>query len=173
MKRITAALKTRNSPCSIGRSGPFSASNVARPRPGHEKIVSTAIAPGEDEAEVDRDQRHHRQQRVRHRVPVADDLVAQPLRARQREVVLAHRLEQRRAHHERVLAQVRERQRQRGQEHVLRLVEELRDPVASEFGSVMPPTGNQPSTTANVTSSSIPSQKSGIEYVAIVNAWPP
>ena len=33
----------------------------------------------------------------------------------------------------------------------------------------MPPTGNQPSVTAKNDSSSIPSQKSGIEYVAIVN----
>ena len=42
-------------------------------------------------------------------------------------------------------------------------------PVASDAGSSMPPTGNQPSVTANSDSSSIPSQKSGIEYVAIVN----
>ena len=32
----------------------------------------------------------------------------------------------------------------------------------------MPPTGNQPRPTANATNSSIPSQKSGIEYVVIV-----
>ena len=42
-------------------------------------------------------------------------------------------------------------------------------PVAVEVGSWSPPTGNQPSVTANSDSSSIPSQKSGIEYVVIVN----
>jgi hypothetical protein len=36
-------------------------------------------------------------------------------------------------------------------------------------GSWSPPTGNQPSDTAKTESRSIPSQKSGIEYVAIVN----
>jgi hypothetical protein len=45
----------------------------------------------------------------------------------------------------------------------------LARPVASELGSVMPPTGNQPSPTANAVSSSIPSQKSGMAYVAMVN----
>ena len=41
-------------------------------------------------------------------------------------------------------------------------------PVASELGSTMPPTGNQPSPTANAVSSSMPSQKSGMAYVAMV-----
>ena len=37
----------------------------------------------------------------------------------------------------------------------------------------MPPIGNHPSETPSVTSSSIPSQKSGIAYPAIVNACNP
>ena len=36
-------------------------------------------------------------------------------------------------------------------------------PVASDVGSSSPPIGNQPSETPNSDSSSIPSQKSGIE----------
>ena len=42
-------------------------------------------------------------------------------------------------------------------------------PVASDVGSCRPPIGNQPRVTPNSDSSSIPAQKSGIEYVAIVN----
>jgi hypothetical protein len=41
-------------------------------------------------------------------------------------------------------------------------------PVASEFGSTIPPTGNTPRPTASPESRSIPSQKSGMEYVVIV-----
>ena len=37
----------------------------------------------------------------------------------------------------------------------------------------MPPTGNHPNPTANRVSRSIPSQKSGIEYVPIVNVVMP
>ena len=36
-------------------------------------------------------------------------------------------------------------------------------PESGPLGSTMPPTGNQPSATAKTDSSSIPSQKSGIE----------
>src|SRR5262249_246108 len=45
LKKITDALKTRNRPCNMGRSGARMAVYVACPRPGHEKIDSTVIAP--------------------------------------------------------------------------------------------------------------------------------
>ena len=139
---------------------------MASPRPGQEKIVSTAIAPERTKPKLIAASVTTGQQRVRHGVAVAHGDVAQALRAREHEVVLAHRVEQRRAHHERVLAEVGERQRQRRQEHVLApgRASCAMPASRSEVGSSMPPIGNQPSATANSDSSSIPSQKSGIEY---------
>ena len=101
---------------------------MSSPSPGHEKIVSTAIAPESTKPKLIAISVTTGSSALRHRVPVAHHDVAQTLRAGEREVVLAHRVEQRRAHDERVLPEVGERQRQRGQEHVMRLVEELREP---------------------------------------------
>ena len=42
---IIDTLNNKNNPCNMGKSGPRIASSVACPRPGHEKIASTAIAP--------------------------------------------------------------------------------------------------------------------------------
>ena len=99
--------------------------------------------PRQHEAEVDGRERDHRQQGVRDGVAITDQRVPQTLRAREHEVVLAHRVEQGRAHDDRVLAQVCERQRQRRQEHVVRLVSELGEPGVARV-RVRDPPGREP-----------------------------
>ena len=81
----------------------------ARPSPGHEKTVSTAIAPERTKPKLIAISVVEGSSALRTAWRFRTCDVAQPLRARERQVVLAHRVEQRRAHDERVLAEVGER----------------------------------------------------------------
>ena len=141
---------------------------MSSPSPGQEKTVSTVIAPEMTKPKLIAMSAVDGQERVADGVPVAHLHVAQALRAREGEVVLAHDVHDRRAHDQRVLAEVRDREREARQEHVLRLVEQLRDArMSSDDGSVMPPVGKRPRRTAKNVRSSIPSQNSGVDQVTI------
>ena len=61
---------------------------------------------------------------LRKPVPPHDRPVLEALRPRRQDVVLAERLEHRRAHDQRVLAEEDEAERQRRQDHVLEAVDE-------------------------------------------------
>ena len=107
------------SPASTGKSLSLIAWKLSSPRPGHEKIVSIVIAPPDDRAELDRRQRHQRQQRVRHRVAADDPLPRQPGRPLDGDEVLGQHVDHRRAHDQEVLAEQHQRHRGRRQDQVL------------------------------------------------------
>ena len=80
---------------------------------------------GDDEAEVDADERDRRQQGVRDRVAAQDARLAEALGLGRRDVVLAAGLDDRRAHQDRVLADQPEADRGQRQDEVAPEVEEL------------------------------------------------
>ena len=80
---------------------------------------------GDDEAEVDADERDRRQQGVRDRVAAQDAGLAEALGLGRRHVVLAAGLDDRRAHEDRVLADQPEADRGQRQDEVASEVEEL------------------------------------------------
>ena len=78
---------------------------------------------GDDEAEVDADERDRRQQGVRDGVAAQDAGLAEALGLGRRDVVLAARLDDRRAHEDRVLADEPEAHRRQRQDEVASEVE--------------------------------------------------
>ena len=70
----------------------------SEPMPGMRKICSVTMAPPKIAGHLQRDQRHHRDQRVAHHVLDDDDALAEPLGARRRDVVEADHVEHRGAH---------------------------------------------------------------------------
>ena len=123
LKKITAALENMNSACSIGQVGFWIASPVARPRPGYEKTVSVEIAPPMMKPKL---------------IAISDtdgssafgtawrritSMSRRPLARAGDEVVLAERVEHRRAHHQRVRAEVAEGERRHRQDQMLEPVD--------------------------------------------------
>ena len=140
--RSRDTLKIRKSPCSRGKSGSSIAVAVSRPRPGQLKISSIVMAPEIDEPQRQDRDGHRRQQGVRDGVALPDGLVPQALRARQLDVVLAQRLQQRRAHDQRVLAEVGDREDEERQDHVVQDVGHVLQPrVARPPAVSYPPVG--------------------------------
>ena len=121
--------------------------------------------PGDDVAEVDRDQRDHRQQGVRERVLVEDAAVRQALRPRRRDVVLRPGLDDRRtASGSSTRRSARARPRSAAARGGGARSSAASIGVLSPPGVVIPEVGNQPRPDANTMISGMPITKYGIEY---------
>src|SRR3954453_4972814 len=114
---------------------------AADPRPREHNLDQDGA--GNDVTERKCDERGDRQQRVSQRVRSDDRPWLQPLRARGEDVVLAERLEHRRAYDQRVLAVQHEPERQRRQEDVRREIPHVRPERRVEQELVRHPAGRQ------------------------------
>ena len=113
------------------------AANVAWPMPGRLKIPSVTIGPGQQRAEVDAEERDHRDQRVPQGVHADHPPLGQPLGPGGADVVGPHRFDQAGPGQAGHVAQ------RQGAEH------HGRQEVAAPALPGCPTTGNQPSSTAS------------------------